>query len=91
VGGNTNVYAFTGNPVNPFGTLVATFNGPSVYNNPSLLINATPPPPVTVNFSLVGSVLTMTPTPTFIGQFQVTVNVTDGMATTTKAFLVTVN
>jgi hypothetical protein len=74
----------------PFGALVADV-GVAVYNNLNLLLNASPPEPVTVNFSLSGNILTFTPPSNFTGTFEVIVSVSDGVVSTSRTFLVTVS
>jgi hypothetical protein len=102
VNGNSNLYAsgFVGVASVPLGALVASFAGSSVYNDPTLIQNATPPPtslPGTVIFSPINKTssttgtLTITPPSNFIGQFQVTVIVSDGLASVSRTFVVTVN
>jgi hypothetical protein len=83
---NGSIYAFTRNPVNPFGTLVGSF-GPGVYAVPTQLTNVKQ---VTVNFSMVGKVLTITPPASYTGLIQVTVTVSDGFLSASRTFTVTV-
>jgi hypothetical protein len=83
---NGNLYAFTGNPLNPFGMLIGSF-GPAVYAAPPELTNAVP---VSVNFSLIGNVLTITPPATYTGLIQITVTVSDGFLSASRTFMVTV-
>jgi subtilisin-like proprotein convertase family protein len=102
VNGNSNLYAsgFLA-PTVPLGALVASFSGSSVYNDPTQFQTATPPPQLpagTVKFSFnqpppnsTSGTLLMTLSSSFTGQFQVTVTVSDGLASVSRTFIVTVN
>jgi hypothetical protein len=99
INGNSNLYAsgFVGVASVPLGALVASFAGSSVYNSPTSFQTATPPTslPGTVNFSFsqttsTTGTLLITPPSNFIGQFQVTVIVSDGLASVSRTFVVTV-
>jgi len=78
------------NAAQPLGALVASL-GTAAYQNLSLLLNPTPPQPVSVDFSLNGNVLTFTPPSNYTGTFLVTVSVSDGALSATQTFLVTVS
>jgi hypothetical protein len=94
-----NLYAFNGTTLSP-GTdqLLATLD-PSYWANPGLLSGAAPAavPPVTFSpgpnpFSLTNNqgTLTITPDPSFVGTFRVTITASDGLYQTSQSFLVTV-
>jgi uncharacterized protein YkwD len=67
------------------GTLVAPLET-AYYADPSLLYNAT----VGATASVTGNLLTVTPVAGFVGKLMVTVTVSDGQLTDTKAFTLTV-
>jgi hypothetical protein len=69
-------------------TLVGNAGVASWYD-PSLLWNATPPPLLTAAVSLSGNQLTVNAN-SFVGTFQVAIEVRDGAVTMTRTFLVTV-
>src|SRR5439155_13433576 len=65
--------------------LVATLDS-TFWKDPSRLWDAKPAPTLTVQ----GSQLTIDPVPNFVGSFQVEVSVSDGQASATRVFTVTV-
>jgi len=70
------------------GALVAHV-GQAVYNDPSLLWNAQPTA-VPVALSIANNVLTVTPNPSYTGTFLVIASVSDGQASASRTFNVTV-
>ena len=71
------------------GTLVAQL-GTAVYNDPSLLYNATNTP-VPVTLTVSGNQLTIAPNSGYTGTFVVYATVSDGFTTATQSFNVTVS
>jgi hypothetical protein len=69
---------------------LASFSGPGVYGNPALLTTASPPGPVSVGLVRSGNSVIVTLPPSFVGQFQVTVTVSDGFTSVSKSFVMTV-
>jgi hypothetical protein len=70
-------------------TMIATLDS-SYYNDPSLLSEAQTPAAESVIATISGSTLTIDPAVGFVGSFQVTVAVTDGVDTSQQTFNVTV-
>ncbi len=70
--------------------LVATLT-PAIYNDPTQLwtASATAPPPVTSTFA--GNQLTLKCDPSFLGSFKVTVSASEGGASVSQSFIVTVS
>jgi hypothetical protein len=81
------VYKWDGTINQATGTLIATFDA-SYYADPSKLYNAQPSSPADIFVS--GNVLTITPKAGFLGTFVVTATATDGFASDSKSFKVTV-
>jgi hypothetical protein len=72
------------------GSNLLTTSDPSVYTNPSLLVNAKAPLAATgVTASVSGGMLTVNAPASFVGTFQVAVTASDGIQSTTQTFLVT--
>ncbi|MCH7988486.1 MAG: hypothetical protein IID46_04955 [Planctomycetes bacterium] len=70
-------------------TLVDTLDS-SYYNDPTLLVDAQAPAAVDATATLSGSTLTIDPAESYTGTFQIRVSVSDGYATDTQTFSVTV-
>jgi hypothetical protein len=87
---NGNLYEFTPSYSNPklVGALVAQL-GTAVYSNPTLLIGATNTA-VPVSLSVSGSRLTITPNSGFTGTFVTIATLSDGFASSSTAFNVSV-
>jgi hypothetical protein len=74
------------------GAVVATFNTAAVYDTPSLLTTAkfAPEPPAgTASIDNSGNLVVNLPSSGYVGTFQATVNVSDGVATTSQTVTVT--
>jgi subtilisin family serine protease len=83
---NGQLYKWDGTAGQATGTLIATMDA-SYYKDPSLLYNATRGATVSVN----GNQLTVTPDATFVGLLTVTATASDGQATDSKSFTLTVS
>jgi hypothetical protein len=80
------LYKWDGTAASATGTLIATMDV-GYYADLSLLYNATQGATVSVS----GTLLTVTPDAGFVGYFTVTATASDGMATDSKSFTLTVN
>jgi hypothetical protein len=81
-------YRWDNTPHQATGTLVATLT-PTYYATPSLLYNASAPPPAQLGI-VSGNQIVIHPAASFVGTFEVLATVTDGLATTTQHFSATV-
>ena len=88
---NGNLYAWVGNSLssslaNPAAATLPT----TYYQNPSLLIDATPPGGIAgVTASISANSLTIANPSGYVGTVQITLLVSDGVLTNTSTFLVT--
>jgi hypothetical protein len=91
-GGQSVLTAWEGYQDSTVGTVVAAFNTPAVYDTPSLLTTAQflPEPAAgTASIDNSGNLVVNLPTGGYVGTFQATVNVSDGVATTSQTVTVT--
>jgi hypothetical protein len=91
-GGQSVLHAWEGYSDSAVGAVVATFNTPAVYDNPNLLINATYLPGPRSNTATVtpsGDLTINLPGSAFVGTFEVTVSVSDGLLSAAQTVKVT--
>jgi hypothetical protein len=91
-GGNTVLHAWEGYQDSSVGAVVATFDSPTVYENPTLLTNATflpDPPATTATVSPSGTLTINLPSAGFLGTFHVVVTANDGTLTSSQTVTVT--
>jgi hypothetical protein len=90
-GGQSVLHAWEGYQDSSVGAIVATFNTPTVHDNPTLLTNASflPEPDVTVTPDGSGNLTVGLPSAGFVGAFQVVVTATDGLVSASQTVTVT--